>query len=123
MARPRVHFESAREHLAEHGETRAGELAAAIGLDPGTLTSALKTPLREGIVLKRLEGRDVFYRLPIEGEQPADDTDDEPHRFYGRLDTDGDLDLYGLVELNDGGHRVPAENVARLRQLLRGEPA
>jgi hypothetical protein len=36
---------------------------------------------------------------------------------------DGDLDLHGLVELEGGGHRLPAEAVQRLRKFIAWMPA
>lgn len=36
---------------------------------------------------------------------------------------DGDMDLHGLVELENGGYRMPAEAVARLRKFIAWMPA
>lgn len=36
---------------------------------------------------------------------------------------DGDMDLFGLVELENGGFRMPAEAVARLRKFVAWMPA
>lgn len=36
---------------------------------------------------------------------------------------DGDLDLFGLIELENGGHRLPAEALRRLRKFIAWMPA
>jgi hypothetical protein len=36
---------------------------------------------------------------------------------------DGDVDLYGLIALDDGGHRMTAAMVAKLKRLITWMPA
>lgn len=119
MPKQPVHLESAKAHLAEHGETRAKELADAIGVAPGTLQAALKCAVRDGFVVKRMEGRAVFFSLPDGEPQPADG--DAPD-FNAALWADGDLVLVG-VTLNDDGHSVTLgpDKVRTLCRLLHGQ--
>jgi hypothetical protein len=48
----------------------------------------------------------------------ATEDDSEPEPFNAALWADGDLVLYGLPELEDGGRMVAAEHVAALKRLL-----
>lgn len=129
MARAPQHLNAALAYLAEHGETQMGVLAAAIGISPGTLYSGLATALVRGHIVKRNEGRSVFYRLPEQGaleRQPAAtvsqavEGEPAPSGFQAAAWADGDLDLYGLIELEDGGYRLTAAMVKPLRRLLLG---
>lgn len=58
---------------------------------------------------------------PLETEEPEPE-DEEAVAFNAALWADGDLCLFGLVELEGGGHKVNAENVPALRKLLMGAP-
>lgn len=49
---------------------------------------------------------------PVESETAASPT------FHAMLHIDGDLDVHGLVELADGGYRIGAADVERLRSLI-----
>jgi hypothetical protein len=48
---------------------------------------------------------------------------EEVDEFNAKNWLDGDLDLYGLIELEDGGHRIQAKDVARLRRMIAWLPA
>jgi hypothetical protein len=61
--------------------------------------------------------------LPAPIEVPPLDEIEEEAEFDASLWLNGDLDLFGLVELDNGAYRVPAEKVARLRKLLAWMPA
>lgn len=120
MPRAPFHLDAIKVALAANGEMRQTELAKATDLTVGTLHAAVKPGLRSGELLDRREGRAVFYRL-ADGVvvDPAEADDDEDFRAV--LDTDGDLDLYGLVELENGGHRIHADGVRLLCRLLHGQ--
>jgi hypothetical protein len=55
-------------------------------------------------------------------EQPAPEDETEVVEFNAALRLDGDLVLYGLTELEDGGHMIAGENLAKLRKLLAWMP-
>jgi hypothetical protein len=63
--------------------------------------------------------------LTIELDEPLDDQrqeEDAEPLTWAHWD-DGDLDLFGLVELENGGYRIQAKDVARLRRMLAWLPA
>lgn len=119
MARHAQHLESAKAELAERGEMKARDLADAIGVSAPTLYSGIKSALLRGEIVKRNEGRAVFYRLP--GQEPEAEASDRPD-FNAALWADGDLVLVG-VELNADGHSVTLgpERVRMLCRLLHGQ--
>jgi DNA-binding transcriptional ArsR family regulator len=119
MARPRIHFEAARAVLAEHGEMQAGALAAAIGVSNGTLGSAMRVPEAEGLIVKRGQGRQVFYSLPAEGEAQAVDPEDIRWTIWD----DGDLVIYGLEPNTDGSHTIPAKVLDSIKRRIAWSPA
>lgn len=66
----------------------------------------------------------VAPALTIELDAPLDEQQqDEPEPLTWSIWDDGDLDLFGLVELENGGHRIQAKDVARLRLMLAWLPA
>lgn len=122
MARNPQHLPAVLAYLTEHGETQMKDLASAIDVSPATLYSAVASALVRGEIVKRSEGRNVFYRLPDQPSmerQPAPPATVAPiGNFDARAWLDGDVDLYGLVELEDGGYRLTAPMASRLRRLL-----
>jgi hypothetical protein len=121
MGRPRIHFEAAKALLEAKGEMRANDLAAAIGITPSTLASAMRVPLRDEEVLRRKEGQHAFLRLP--GEEPAAKEGAEVKEFNAAAWADGDVDLYGIIELDDGGYRLTPAMVAKLKRVITWMPA
>jgi hypothetical protein len=120
MARPPVHLTSAKAVLADRGEMKAGPLSEAIGVSPATLLSGIKAAILRGEILKRNEGRAVFYRLP--GQEPGgEDADEVSKEFNAALWADGDLVLVG-VTLNADGNSVTLgpKQAHQLRRLLAG---
>lgn len=124
MPRPKLHLAAALAHLQEHGETRMNELALALHISPGTLYSACATSLAKGEILKRNEGRSCFYRLP--GQPPVMRTpqvmdyaaEEDASGLVIHTWEDGDIDVYGLVELDNGGRRLTRAMAAKMKQLL-----
>lgn len=127
MGRIAVHLISIQRVLAEHGEMRQAAIAKAVNLPIATFLAGVKPGLRDGTVLDRREGRSVFYRLAdgveapaaVEGEE-GDEQQADPE-FNASLWADGDLDLFGVIELAGGGVRVPAAGVRALCRLLHGQ--
>jgi DNA-binding transcriptional ArsR family regulator len=116
MARPRIHFEAAKAQLEEHGEMRAGDIAERLGISPGTLASAMRVPERDGEILRRHEGRQAFYKLP------EDEGEEGPEEFNAAAWADGDVDLYGIIPLDDGGFRLTPEMVTKLKRVITWMP-
>ena len=94
--------------LAKHGEMRAGDMVAAIGCTSGMLSTAMRVAIRDGEAVERRTPGAVFYALP----SPPDKT------FRAARWADGDIDLYGLVELDDGGFRLTPDMVAQVAALI-----
>lgn len=126
MAAPRKHFGIAKALLAEHGEMQAKDLAAAMGVNCGTMLAALACPIRDGEVIKRTEGRAVFYslgeerieRVPV--RQAAREEAAAP-KFNASLWADGELILWN-VKINEDGRSLTldADQAGMLRRLLQG---
>ena len=60
----------------------------------------------------------IFCAPSTEPEHEEEEADAEPIEFTARRWTDGDIDLFGLEELEDGGMRLPAASVGKLLDLL-----
>lgn len=131
MAREPQHLKTALAALAERGETRARDLAEAIGVAPATLLSGIKSAIISGELVERREGCSVFYRLP--GQEPGKASEPASKRtraakvpkaeeFQAAAWADGDVDLYGLIPLDDGGHRMTPAMVLRLKKLIAWMP-
>lgn len=130
------------EHLRRQpagAELPTALLCEAIEVDSGNFKTLMGPALRHGAVRARRAdtGRSLVWSL---GDgTPLDVEQDEPLRpaapsvfqlagpvpevvpeaaFDAKLHLDGDLDLYGLVELEDGGYRITRDNLARLKQLI-----
>lgn len=93
------------------------------------------TPPRAGNEAPRAEAQAPAGPAPITAAAPAppaapapqpeaaaaeEDVPQEP--FYARVDIDGDLELFGLVELEGGGFRIAAADVHRLRDMIAWMP-
>jgi hypothetical protein len=55
-------------------------------------------------------------------EAASAEVDEEPEVTWTMWE-DGDIDLFGLVELENGGYRLPAEALGRLRKFVAWMPA
>jgi hypothetical protein len=126
MPRAPFHLDSIKSILAANGEMRQSDLAGAADLKASTLHAAVAPGLRSGEILKRTgEGRSVFYRL-AEGVDvtPACAAASEPEQkdFNAAAWADGDVDLYGLIELDDGGHRLSPAMVSKLKRVITWMP-
>lgn len=101
-------------------EYRPRELPELIGVDVElpALEEALAPLLEAGSIVCRRAGRGVFYSAP---DAPAETN--EPVPFNAAHWADGDVDLYGLIPLEDGGHRMTAEMVGKLKRLITWTPA
>lgn len=115
------------DHLTEHGETQMTALAEAIGVSPATLYSGVATAIARGEIVKRSEGRAVFYGLG-NGTPAANDTRQRPEpvadtgpQFNAALWADGELILWN-VDLNEDGRSLTlnADETRTLRRLLVG---
>lgn len=60
---------------------------------------------------------------PVGEEEEQQDEAAAPEPVTWNLWEDGDLDLFGLVELENGGYRMPREALARLRKFIAWMPA
>lgn len=56
-------------------------------------------------------------------EAAGAEDEQEPEPVTWNIWEDGDLDLHGLIELEGGGHRLPAEALRRLRKFIAWMPA
>ncbi len=96
------------------------ELADIAKIDKRQVSTTLKTAGKNGAVFSQRRGLPTFYSLtPF----PSTDEPVEPVPFNGRRWLDGDVDLYGLLETDDGAHRIPADKIPALMQLLGSVPA
>lgn len=66
-------------------------------------------------------GRAQLVAEEAPAEVPAGEAEAEP--FDACFWLDGDVDLHGLIELEDGGYRILAKDVRRLRERLAWMPA
>jgi hypothetical protein len=124
MPQPRVTLKRAHAYLSANGETQANALASALGVTPGTLSSAVKAGLLEDTIVKRKDGHNVFYSIGA-GESPdGSEFKDGLDGFNAALWADGDLVLHN-VEMNDDGSTITLSRrrVALLRRLLLGVTA
>jgi DNA-binding transcriptional regulator PaaX len=129
MAREPQHLKTATAYLAENGETRMTDLANGIGISVGTLYSGLASAIARGDIVKRNEGRSVFYRLPGQDAlerrpapaAPGVEGDDERPKFNASLWADGELILWNM-EMNEDGRSLTldARQTRMLARLLRG---
>lgn len=100
-------------------EFKLRELPAATGvqIDASELPEILAPEVDAGIIGCRRAGRGVFYWAPENDEAPV------PADFNAAHWADGDVDLYGLIPLEDGGHRMTREMVAKFKRLIAWSPA
>lgn len=95
------------------------ECAKAMGLEHQAVNQSLRSAVsREWLFKHQGSGRSVFYSLKPEQEEPV-----EPPAFSAAAWVDGDVDLYGLIELEDGGYRMTADMVIKLKRLISWMPA
>lgn len=101
----------------EKSQWTATDCAKAMGVQECSLATRLLPAINRGWIVKTdLPGRRVAYSLPVQQE------DDGPSEaFRCDLHGDGDLDLYGLIELENGGFRLTREQALQVRGLLTGE--
>lgn len=120
MARPPLQLHAAMAQLTEHGEMRGKALADALGVAVENLNPTLRRALANGELLRRHEGRAVFYRLPDQ-EPGGPDAPEGTPKFNAALWADGELVLWN-VDLNDDGRSLTLnqEQVQQLRGLLVG---
>ena len=103
-------------------EFRPGELTSAVNVDLvgaglPELAQILAPEIEAGRIVCRKAGRGTFYSAPAtEAAQPQEE-------FRAAHWSDGDLDLYGLIELDDGGYRLTPEMVAKVKRLIAWSPA
>jgi hypothetical protein len=116
MPRKNPTRDRALEYLEAHGETRAVDLRDALQVHSGQLSMAMRLPVREGTVIERREVGALFYSL-AQPQAPA-----EPTPFRAARWTDGDIDLYGALELDDGGVRLTPDMQRQLRELMGPTP-
>lgn len=126
MPRANAHLQHAREYLAEHGETRGGTLANAIGVKQSTLVASIGRAIARGEIKERQDGRAKYYSLgsvaPAEGADEEREEQTQPEVRWTHWD-DGDIVIYGLVENEDGSHTIPAHIVQALKNRLAWSPA
>jgi hypothetical protein len=97
------------------------DCAQVMGTEDSAMSCRLASALRQGWLHKHdLDGRRVAYSL-LPQEVGAGEADENAEPFSCKLHDDGDLDLHGLEELENGGFRVRREYAVRLRALLTGE--
>lgn len=115
-----------RELVLAHLQANAGtefklrELPGAIGVavEADRLPDILAPEVEAGTLGLRRAGRGVFYWAPA-GDEPAP----VPADFNAAAWVDGDVDLYGLIELEDGGHRMTPAMLAKFKRLVTWMPA
>ena len=95
--------------LLQDGERRAVEICESLQVSAGKLSLAMRVPVRDGTVMMRREGHAVFYSLP---QAP------EPVVFRAARWADGDVDLYGIIELDDGGFRLTPDMLKQVLALV-----
>jgi hypothetical protein len=120
---PRGKVKQIIDHMrtqADDLEWTTEELAEAGSIDKRAVATQLKTAVKNEAVFRDRRGRFTVYSLtPFE---QAAQPDAEAVEFNAALWADGDLILYGLTELEDGGHLISAENLAKLRRLVAWAP-
>lgn len=95
------------------------EIANAAGIDKGAVSSTLRVAVREQALFSERRGRCAVYSLTsFEQEEQQ-----EPVPFNAAYWADGDVVLYGLPEMEDGGVLLSAENLAKLRKMVAWMPA
>jgi len=96
--------------IAEAGRPmRARELRNALKATSGMVSTAGRSGEKQGRLIILRDGPQVSYDVPREaGPQP----------FRVCRWADGDIDLYGLAELDDGGMRLTPDMVRELQKLL-----
>lgn len=93
--------------------------------DPKCLTAAPPeaAPALADARIQRAVSAAAEPALTIELDAPLDEQQEEAEPLTWAHRDDGDLDLFGLVELENGGYRIQAKDVARLRRMLAWLPA
>lgn len=102
---------------ASHQTMWAAEQCADImEIERKTVNATLAAAVRNGWLHKIPgEGRAVFYSL----QAPAA----EQEEFKFTVHSDGDVDLFGVVELENGGYRLTRDMVAELKKFIAWIPA
>lgn len=99
--------------LEQNGEMRARDVVVALDITSGKLSSALRIPIRDGLIVARRTAGSVHYSLGT-GTPEAD----QAPQFRIARWSDGDIDLYGLTALEDGGHRLTRDQLQQLLDLI-----
>jgi hypothetical protein len=115
--KPSGHAAKFIDELVRRGpmaEMSAGEGAEFLRLSTNHFAQAMTTPLLRGCVHRERRGLHVFYRIaPYPNSADGKSGDFSATRF-----SDGDLALYGIEELEDGGYLLRAAQVCELLRLL-----
>lgn len=98
-------------------EMTALQAATCLGITSNNLPQAVRSLILHKLLHRERRGKHVIYRV-----EPFEPTA-APDKFDACLWANGDLDLCGMVELDNEGWRIPAANVPKLRALLAGEPS
>lgn len=121
---PRGKVKIILDHMASQDpslEWSAEELAQAGDIDKMTVSNTMRVAIRNEVMFAERRGRSFVYSLTPFAKAPEEVV--EPVPFNAARWADGDVFLYGLEEMADGSHRLPADKVGMLLQLLGGLPA
>jgi hypothetical protein len=131
---------SLQERVCQHFDSRpdlhelsATEISQIFGIGRTTITSALKSPIKHGLLaVRRGERRQCFYRkgdgkpvakvfslaTPLPSDPPAAPLAPTAHGLTAALYNDGELYLHGVQPMDDGGVLLSAAQTAELRAYL-----
>lgn len=104
-------------------------LGEALGVESNSFSAWLAPARKAGLLraeTRKGEGRTLFWSLgdgtpePDEEDAPADPAGKPAAQadFYAAAWDNGDVDLYGVVELEDGGFRLTPAMVQKLKRLI-----
>lgn len=115
--------------LPEGTELTTADFAAALGVDQGVFVQCMKAPRKHGLVTARqseARGRALLWSLGDGAPGTADDADadtteeaEEP-RFC--LWDDGDLQVWGIEQNEDGSFTIPLETLGRIKARTTWSP-
>lgn len=110
------------------GPLSSAELAKSMRVEPKQVHQFLATAVKAGAIARAVVNGKSLWALPVAGqESPAvlerDDEQPAKEAFSACLWADGDLDVFGVVPIEQNGCsgvRLTREQVAQLMRLLSG---
>jgi hypothetical protein len=109
-------------------------LGEALGVESNSFSTWLSPARKAGLLqaeTRKGEGRTLYWSLGdgTPADEPEEDEDDRgtvaasgEEDFHFCIHSDGDVDLHGLIALENGGYRMTAEMFAKLRRVTTWMP-